>query len=471
MRGTERALLAVCGAVLDFVWLYAWATFSLISLGRGGFPFVDAVVIFAAAATLTFIHSGRGLRIVTVGLLQGAGVVLAALWTVHTMSGAATPFLDRQWVTEFFGTSRTATEWLGLGIALFWSSVLWLGGSFFAVRPRTHQKVCSRFDLGLAALFILVLIKLALAAKGIVFAGDTMTGPLAFVFFFFGLVAIGMTRTAGRGVPGLVRGRRKFGAILGFICAVLLSGTGLVAFFQQPLARAAGTGYGLIKNGAATVGGAFLWLMKLLYMPRQGRLREPPSGSGSSISDHFMPSDSAPWVETAGRIAAWLFGTALGIMMLIAAAAAVFCVVRWLLSRTEKRTGTAGPKNPLPGVVLRTWHFFLRSANWVRGLFRKHRTAADVYTALTAWSRRSGIRQCRSETAWEFSSRLSGIFPSLGNEIRSITEAFNREIYGEVTITGREMALLRANRRRLTSPSLWPARLKTLIRGQITPRS
>jgi len=469
MKRTEKALLALCGAILDFTWLYAWAAFSMVSVGTAPAAPSDTAAIFTAAAMLSLLCAGRGLRILTVGLLQGAGIVLAALWTVRTMSDAMTPLFDIRWITGFFGAPRSAMEWLGLGIALFFSTALWLGGAFFAVRPRTHEKICSRFDLGLAAFFVLVLIKLALAAKGNAFTGDTMTGPLAFVFFFFGLVAIGMTRTGGRGAPGLVRGRRTFGVILGFICTVFLSAMGLVVFFQQPLARAAGTGYGLLKDGTATVGDIFLWFIRLLYMPRQGKLRETPGGSGPSTAHHFFVSDGAPWMEMVGRILAWLFGTVLGIFMLVATAAAVFYVVRWLLSRTEKTTG-ACRHNSLSRAVLRFRNVLTLLEGWVRRVFRGHRTAADVYRAFAGWSIRSGIRRGESETAWEFSSRLSGIFPSVKNEIGCITEAFNREIYGQTTITGPEMALLKTSRRRLASPSLWPARLKVLVTGRITPR-
>jgi hypothetical protein len=470
MRGAERALLAVCGAVLDFAWLYAWAAFSMISLEGDAPALLYSAAIFAAAALLTALSAGRGLRIISVGVLQSAGIVAAALWTVYVMSGATGPLLDNRWIAGFFGTSHSAMEWLGLGVALFWSTALWLGGAFFAVRPRTHHRICSRFDLGLAAFFTLVLIKLALAVKGNILVGDTMTGPLAFVFFFFGLVAIGMTRTGGREAPGLVRGRRKFGVVLGFICAVFLSAMGLVVFFQQPLARAAGTGYGLLTGGAASVGSIFLWFIRLLYMPRQGKLREAPGGSGPGGPGYSFTADSEPWMETVGRILAWLFGTALGIVILVVAAMAAFYVIRWLLSRTEKRTGT-GRYNCLLRMVLRFRDLLVLLAGRTRRLLRRHRTAADVYRALAGWSKRSGIRRGGSETTREFSSRLSGTFPSLANEIGSITEAFNRELYGQMAITGEEMALLKANQRRLASPSFWPARLRALITGQVTPRS
>jgi hypothetical protein len=469
MRGVEKTLLAFCGAVIDFAWLYAWAAFSMIPLGRGGLPFLDAAAIFAIAAALTRVHAGRGLKIIVVGLLQGTGLAATALRTIYIMGDRTISFLDSQWLTGFFSASHSAGEWLGLGIALFFGSAFWLGGAFFAVRPRTHQKICSRFDIGLAAFFALVLIKLTLAVKGSIFTGDTMTGPLAFVFFFFGLIAIGMTRTSGRGSPGLVRGHRKLGVVMGFICVVFSSAMGLIAFFQQPLARAAGAGYGFLKDGTASVGAIFLWFIKFLYTPGQGKLREDPSGAGGGVSGHLLPPDSAPWLETAGSIIAWFFGTFLGIIMLIVVVGGAVFVVKWLSSRT-KRTHGRSRRLPAPNALLRAWHFIALLARKTARSLKGHRTAADIYRALAGWSRRSGIRQSRSETPSEFSSRLSGVFPSLRHEIKSITEAFNREFYGETALTREEMTLLRTSRRRLSSPSYWPARLKTLIAGQITPR-
>ena len=44
------ALLALCGAVLDFAWLYAWAAFSMISLGSDAPAPSDAAAIFTGAA-------------------------------------------------------------------------------------------------------------------------------------------------------------------------------------------------------------------------------------------------------------------------------------------------------------------------------------------------------------------------------------------------------------------------------------
>jgi hypothetical protein len=469
MKRTEKVLLALCGAVLDFAWLYAWAAFSVISLEGNGFPFVNAAVIFAAAALLTRIHTARGLRVIVVVLLQGTGLAAAVLATLYVISGTTQPFLHGQWFTEFFAASHSAVEWLRLGITLFWSIVFWVSGAFFALRPRTHRRICSRFDLGLAAFFALVLLKLALAAKGDIFTGDTMTGPLAFVFFFFGLMAIGMTRTGAAVSPGPVRGRRRLGVVLGFILAVFVSAAGLVLFFQQPLARAAGTGYELLKGGAASAGGVFLWLMRLLYSPNQGKMRQPPSGSGTSIPDHVLSSGGSPWLEVVGRIMTWLFGTVLGVMILIGMVAASIYLVRWLFSRTRgKESGRRSES--LPGITRRAWSLVTLLAGRVRRLIRGRKTAADFYDALTGWSRRSGIRQSRTETPSEFSSRLSGMFPALTKEIGSIVEAFNREFYGEIALTGREMTVLRTNRRRLASPSLWPARLRTLAGRQITPR-
>ncbi len=468
MRRTEKILLYFCGAVMDFTWLYAWAIFSMISIGKNGFPLADTAAIFIAAAALTRICAGRGLRIITLGLLQAAGLAAAALRGVYLMSGATGAFLDPRWLVEFWTGSHSDMEWFGLVIALFFTSAIWLGGAFFAVRPAAHAKICSRFDLGLAAFFGLVLITMVLVVKGGMPMGDTLTGPLACIFFFFGLLAIGMTRATGAASSGFIGGRRRLGVVMGFICAVFLSVISLVAFFQQALARAAGTGYGLLKDGASSVGSIFLWCVKFLYLPRQAKIREGPSGSQGSILDHLSPSDSAQWVEVAGTIAAWLFGTFLGLTILVVTVVAAASVIRWLFSRTAKNN-PSGMRRSLPRAVLRVFGLIVLLIGKAGRTLRGYSTAADFYRALSGWSRRSGVRPDISETPSEFSSRLSRKFPALEGEIEAITGAFNKEFYGEITLRGEEIDIVRLSWRKLRNPACWPVRLKTLFSGTVTP--
>ncbi|HBL22909.1 MAG TPA: hypothetical protein DDZ40_02195 [Deltaproteobacteria bacterium] len=467
MRRFEKTLVFVSGAVMDFSWLYAWTIFAMIAAGREGFPFADAAVMFAAAAVLTRISTGRGLRVIAIGLLQATGLVSAALRTIYIMSGTTGAFFNTQWLMEFFGARHSAMEWFALVAALFWTSAIWLGGAFFAARPKTHEKICSRFDLGLAAFFSILLIKLALVVKGNPSTGDNLTGLLACVFFFFGLVAMGMTRANGAHSPGLVSGRRRLGVVMGFISAVLLCVMSVAVFFQQPLARAAGTGYGLLKGGTSSLGSIFLWFIKLLYMPRQAKMRDGPSGSSGSSIGSFFESDNAQWVEVVSKVLAWLFGTFLGLTILVVTAVAVFYVVRWLFSRTA-RDHSDVKRRSLSDLVRRLRDLIALFAGKARRFLGGYTTAADFYRALTIWSRRSGVQPDPSETPSEFSCRLAGIFPSLKHEIESIAGAFNREFYGEATLGRDEIDFIRLSWRKLRNPSSWPVRMKTRVFGTIT---
>jgi hypothetical protein len=468
MRRFEKTLVFVSGAVMDFSWLYAWTIFAMIAAGRDGFPFADAAMMFAAAAVLTGISTGRGLRVIAIGLLQATGLASAVLRTIYIMSGTTGAFFNSRWLMEFLGARHSAMDWFALVAAIFWTSAIWLGGAFFAARPKTHEKICSRFDLGLAAFFGILLIELALVVKGNPSTGDNLTGPLACVFFFFGLVAIGMTRANGAPSPGgLVSGRRRLGVVMGFISAVLLCVMSVAVFFQQPLARAAGTGYGLLKGGASSLGSIFLWFIRLLYMPRQAKMRDGPSGSSGSGAGSFFQSDNTQWVEVVSNVLAWLFGTFLGLTILVVTAVAVFYAVRWLFSRTArdhsdvKRRSLSDLARLLRGLIALL-------AGKARRFLGGYATAADFYRALTIWSQRSGVQPDPSETPSEFSCRLAGIFPSLKHEIESIAGAFNGEFYGETTLGREEIDFIRLRWRKLKNPSSWPVRLKTRVFGTIT---
>jgi len=202
-------------------------------------------------------------------------------------------------------------------------------------------------------------------------------------------------------------------------------------------------------------------------MPRQAKMRDGPSGSsGSSIGSYFQ-SDNAQWVEVVSKVLAWLFGTFLGLTMLVVTAVAVFYVVRWLFSRTA-RDHSDVKRRSLSDLVRRFWGLITLFAGKARRFLGGNSTAADFYRALTIWSRRSGVQPEPNETPSEFSCRLAGVFPSLRHEIESIAGAFNREFYGETTLGREEIDFIRLSWRKLRNPSSWPVRLKTRVFGTIT---
>ena len=469
MKRSESALLSFAGAVMEFTWLFAWAAFSTLAIAQRHIPLPEAGAIFLASAAVTGLSTGRGMRVISVVLLQAAGIAYAALRAIYIFDDVASAFLSPRWIVEFFGAPHSAMGWLLFVVSVFWAMAFWASGARFSVRPKNHEKICSRFDLGLAAFFCLFLLKFALKVKGNISINDPLTGPLACIFFFFGLASIGMTRGRVAAASDLIAGYRRFGVVLGFIFAVFASVVSVVVFFQQPLASAARASYGIIKGGASYLGVIFISMIRFIYLPRQAKGGSQSADPQGGMLDRIVPADIPAWMEAVLKVLGWLLGTAFGLIVLAVFAFAAFYFIKWLFSRTKAGRLDQERGSFLLRAIMRMWGVLALLVRKARRMLKGYRTAADYYIALTQWSRRSGIRRRLNETPSEFCSRLTKRFPALEREIGAIVAAFNREFYGDIALGSGEIAAVQLAWRRLRNPVRWPQRLKAFFSNTADP--
>ncbi len=467
MKRYERILLYGSGCVMEISWLYAWVAFSLVSLGGAPLPVIRVAALFIAGAAISRILHCKGLRVATLGIMHVLGIFAALLWTMHYIVNTRQPIVDLVWLAEFFLSPHQAIEWLCFVLAVFWTAAIWLSGVFFSLRPATHEKVSSRFDIGLAAFLSLVLIKFAIEMKGGLSVQNNLSVTSACIFFFFGLFAIGITRAHGLKAVSLVEGHRKIGIVLGFISAVFFSVISMVVFLRQPLSDAAGMGYGLLAKAGSFAGSVFIGFIKFLYFPKRAGGGVPPSGGQDSMFDHISSAGGGAWMETAGKIFAWLVGSFMGLVVIVLIITAAVWTVRWLLSRTEKKDRPVRQSFNTRAILKRIAALLTASIRH----FGRSKTAAGFYRALKVWSRLSGIQPMAHETPSEFSRRVRMNFPVIKLEIDTILHAFNREFYGDATLSRDEIKLIHSSWRKIASPRLWPGRLKTLVRGTVNLRS
>ncbi|MBP6941788.1 MAG: DUF4129 domain-containing protein [Syntrophorhabdaceae bacterium] len=469
MDRSERIILSFTGAVMEFTWLYAWAAFSTMSIAQRSIPLTEAAAIFFAGAAVTGLSTGRGLRVISIVLLQSAGIAYATLRAIYIFNDVAPPFLSYRWVVGLFGTPHSAFEWLLFVLSVFWAMAFWAGGARYSVRPKTHDKVCSRFDLGLAAFFCLFLLKFALLVKGNISVNDPLTGPLACVFFFLGLASIGMTRGRIAAASDLIAGYRRLGVVLGFVLAVFASVVSVVVFFQQPLASAARASYGIIKGGASYLGVIFISMIRFIYLPRQTKAGSQAADPQGGMLNRVVPADIPAWMEPVLKVLGWLLGTVFGLIVLTIIAFAAFYFIKWLFSRTKRGHIDQERGSFLLRAIRQMWGVLALLARKARRMLKGYRTAADYYIALTQWSRRSGIRRRLNETPSEFCSRLTKRFPALEREIGAIVAAFNREFYGEIALESGEIAAAQRAWRKLRNPARWLQRLKAFFSSTADP--
>jgi len=464
MRLENRLPLFLINGGMELSWLLAWTTFLTASAFHQSFPLQEAVGPFALASALTLLSKERGWRVIQILGVHFVGFILAALRMVYIFNAGSHPFWDKAWLIEFFNRPRPPQEWLMLLLLLAFAAIFWLGGVTLARRPIDYTSLCSRFDLGIAAFFLLFLTKFLLLIKGGMRIEDSVSQLFFFQFFTLGLLGIGLVRNQGTTPKEFLPGYQSMGVILSFTGFVLLFGLGVVLFLLPYLKLAAGVGYNVLRVGAKPVVYVLLQVLRFLYMPRGNPPKEPPPETGFGDLKTFFNNGWLP--EIVEKILGWGVGSLLGLMIFGLFCLALFYLFRWLFSRTPVR-----PKRLNPGLrylislwVLRIQTFLVSCWRGIMRRLKGYHNAIQLYSALLSWGSRSGLSCSPNETPMEYGLRLKVQFPSLKKEIAKIVEAFNQEAYAEVRLDRDELIDSVAAWRRLRSPLHWPSRLKVWLR-------
>ena len=444
---------------MELTWLYAWAAFLMRCSVHRPFPLLEAMGTFALAAVFTAASRGKGWRVIQIIGLQMLGFVLASLRIIYVFNYQSEPFLNSGWVNDLFNRPREPLEWLILILILFWVLVFWIGGVTLARRSTSHFTLCSRFDLGIAAFFSLLLIELLMRVRGGIDVQDPTTQLLLFPFFIFGLTAIGLARNQGSGQRDYLSGYRQIGVILSFTFIVLLFGTGLVLLFLPYLILAAEMGYDALKTVTEPLGPVLVSIVRFIFGNWRNRPINGAGQPGESQGDELPPAESSPWTDFFGYI---LFGL-MGLVFLAIVGFALFHLFRWLLSRTSSNKDPRIKTNFFSLWIARI-HLLL-SFLWSRILLRiqGRKGTIQLYASLLGWGHHGGLPHFISETPNEYGLRLGRRFPALKKEIGVITNAFNQEIYGEMVPEEQQLKIAQLAWRKLCSPLHWPTRLRSLV--------
>ena len=463
VKNRNKYLLILACSGMELAWLYAWAAFIMASTIHRPFPLPEAIGTLALAAIFTAAAQGRGWRVIQIIGLQVLGFILASLRIIYVFNYRSEPFLNNEWVIDLFKRPREPLEWLILFLILFWMVVFWIGGVTLARRSTSHLTICSRFDLGIAAFFLLLLIELLMLVKGGIEVRDPTTELLLFPFFVFGLTAIGLARNRGSGQKDYLSGYREIGVIFSFTFVVLLFGTGLVLLFLPYLTLAAEMGYGVLKSVTEPLGPIFVSIVRFIFSYRRSQPMNGAVAPGEGKGDALPPVESSWWTEFFERVVSFGLLGLIGLVFLALAGLALWHLFRWLLSRTSSS------KDPQSKINLFSlWIARIRSLLsffWSKILLRAQggKGTVQLYASLLGWGHHSGLPHFVSETPNEYALRLGRRFPALRKEMGVITKAFNQEVYGEMVPEEQQLKTAQLAWRKLCSPLHWPIRLRSLV--------
>jgi hypothetical protein len=389
------------------------------------------------------------------------GLLFSSLGLCHSYYRLESRFWSVRWVLEFFMLERALTGWLVLVVILFCVWILWFCGIRLWAKPTDKTLLNHRFDLGLAFLFSLLLIKLIIAVKGASMTMEHSSTKSFISFIILGLFSMGFFQTRSRSRTGGVTYLKGAGVVFSFAAVTLILGGGLFILFLPELQNLAEASYGLLGN----VTRPLEWFMVLLSgffleMGIRRKFLEEPSG------------EPLPGIDRSGGelgILHYLFiGVAMTIMLFMAGLMLyylikwLFSMIKWLFSETVKEKEKKG-----------LWEHLLMYFDTVKNLFsflwvKMFKTPDISWKAeacnkrLLRWGRFSGVHHAVTETPKEYGIRLGHQFPRIQNEIDLIIHIHDEAVYGCLRPGGRQISRARLAMRRIRNPLLWFARIKSL---------
>ncbi len=449
-RQNHKGLLPAFSC-MEIFWLFAWTDFLMGVTAELPVPFI----LFLSAYFLSFVLASelrqRNPRFIWAILWHGLLFNSIAAVAVWSATGRRFSF-----GTDIFQWYQSCLVWALAGL-------FWYKGTKLPSRQMSYKMVCNYFDLGMALLFALLVLKLLIWHR----TGVRLTDPfflyLLTGFFFTGLAAIFFSSAATTQKRHYVEGFRGAGVLISFCMVFLLSGTGLVFVLMPFLTSVAESGYTTFKAVSGPLAPYLIAALRVILVV------SGPRGKGAATQpdqvfqgpQHTWMSGEPGWIT--GFVLYFVF-LALGAAVLVLLGAMAWRVLRFLMLRPSSLTDL-GKRESL-------WSRIRHLLCSVRNVFkkflfvfsRKIETAQTGFSKLMAWGRKSGVPKGHTETPGEYAKRLCKAFSVLEKEIFVIVQLFQLETYGEMKMAGADIARMTRALKKIHSPSFWLMRLKAGIK-------
>ena len=425
------------------------------------YPLPQALGIFSLAAFLALFCRRRRWRVIQVIGINLAGSATVGLWVVYVFYYRLEAWWSRDWLADFIIRPRDQLEWFLLFLVLSSTIVFWVAGIRFAQSARSYTCACSRFDHGIIAFFSLFLVKLTLQTRMGVQFQDSMAFLMIFPFFIFSLTEIGLARSQGNAQQKTyISGYYAVGVLASFTIGALIIGTAAVMFFLPYLKIASVAGYDLVQKAAGPLGPIVVAAIRFIF---------GHADWDSTIADYTPslgiaePVVTGPWMLMLQNVLMWGGWILLIVMGTLIAGVVLWYVYRWLFLKW-----VGAEPIPDPWSLLFWWKqiktFLITCLLWLFSANAK-RTALQFYAALGRWGQYSGFKQEPNETPKEYGRRLSHHFQQLNAEIALVIEMLHQEVYGEYSLSSKQVLKIRQAWKKLHSPVKWPMRLKSMMRN------
>jgi hypothetical protein len=356
---------------------------------------------------------------------------------------------------------RPATGWFVLMLILFCISILWFCGIRLVTRPTDQTTISHRFDSGLGFLLFLLVIKLAIATKGVSIPMEHSATRPIISFIILGLFSLGVVRNSSLSQVGGITYFKGIGIALTFTFIILMLGGGLFILFLPEFQSLAETSADLLENLKNPME-KFVIFMSSVYLESGFRRRSEPQLTG----------DYLPTIDTSGGELGIFHYLFIGISIVILLSVIGFILyrlvkwllskIKWLFSETVEEGDKRGIWEPLLSCILAAKRIL--SILWIKIFYPSDTSfaAEKYYRRLLRWGRISGLRHAVFETPREYGIRLGHLFPKIEKEIRLIVDLHDEAVYGGIPPDKHQLSRAGLAFRRIRNPLLWFARVKSL---------
>lgn len=448
---------------MELSWLYAW--FNYLCLGFLGHraPLLQMTISFITGAGLTFLLSGRGLRIIYLAALHALGFALSCFQLLKYLHAPYSPFFQFDWLVSILTSPHDALFWLKFLFEATVATLCWLSGVALARRSPDYESTVRRFDIGLSLIFTLFIVKFLIRVRFENMIYDPAAGVSMFAFLIFGLICLALSRTYKMRPSDA--GLRGVGFSLAAAMIALIICSRAVGFFLSPMVSAAEGGYRLLTVASRPVASLVVRFLCFFFGPRKlYQAADARSVSGSGPGGAQIPAaHEAGFMDAVAEVSAWLALIILSAGALFISSILLYRLWLYLLSRSADTERTDDFRNMFFKGLSGFMSVLTTLLKTMRRLFSAPSDCVDLYCKLTGWAGRCGVPGPAAETPREYGRRLSAIFPQVGLEIMEIVHGLEQQVYAEDKSGPDKFPKALEGMRRLKSPSLWPARIKVCL--------
>ena len=396
-KGRGSTLMHVFGAGMDLCWLQAWAAFLLHAVFDYRVPLFFILSIYGCGiVTNYFCYWRRRLRL-QVFLFKVILFPAAFLGATHFFLFQYNHNDVPNQFSRMFGAHDPFMDWSLMLVVLLAAGTTWRRSTVHVLKPLSPENVYLRLDLGIAAFFSLLILKLMLFGRFDVTISYPDLKYLFFPFFLFGLLTIGLMLSDGTGNRQYASGFGRMGIALSFGAVMVSGGLGMVVLFHSQMTASAEVLSRILKKAGPPLEGAVKCLIGWLWSSKRNDAVPVPSAPDGpeSYAQLAKGAAEAGWLTS---VLKWGTTALLLLTLLFLTYLLLRYLLRFLLTRTDSKHFRNTRAFDFPRWLKRLIAFVARILTRIPPLFKRTDSAAGLFKALASWGRRSGIPYKRTDT-------------------------------------------------------------------------